>query len=168
MDLFSLFSSLWQWQQFLSSFLVSVPILPFCIIHKLLWKCIAASMIATSNTFETFCKHFFLWRSVQFSSVAQLCPTLCDPMNRSTPGLPKFISINLILWTHLCFWPIWLQDSKIGIFHICYPVNFYTYQMLNSLFLIKVTSIHLKNLDKSEKKEIKTYRDNDEMLICYI
>ena len=23
-----------------------------------------------------------------FSSVAQLCPTLCDPMNRSTPGLP--------------------------------------------------------------------------------
>ena len=27
--------------------------------------------------------------SVQFSSVAQLCPTLCDPMNRSTPGLPS-------------------------------------------------------------------------------
>ena len=26
--------------------------------------------------------------SVQFSSVAQLCPTLCDPMNRSMPGLP--------------------------------------------------------------------------------
>ena len=27
-------------------------------------------------------------RSVQFSSVAQSCPTLCHPMNRSTPGLP--------------------------------------------------------------------------------
>ena len=26
--------------------------------------------------------------SVQFSSVAQSCPTLCDPMNRSTPDLP--------------------------------------------------------------------------------
>ena len=26
--------------------------------------------------------------SVQFISVAQLCPTLCDPMNHSTPGLP--------------------------------------------------------------------------------
>ena len=26
---------------------------------------------------------------VQFSSVAQLCPTLCDPMNCSTPGLPQ-------------------------------------------------------------------------------
>ena len=29
-----------------------------------------------------------LFSSVQFSSVAQSCPTLCDPMNRSTPGLP--------------------------------------------------------------------------------
>ena len=27
-------------------------------------------------------------RSVQFSSVTQSCPTLCDPMNRSIPGLP--------------------------------------------------------------------------------
>ena len=26
--------------------------------------------------------------SVQFSSVAKSCPTLCDPMNHSTPGLP--------------------------------------------------------------------------------
>ena len=27
-------------------------------------------------------------RDLQFSSVAQSCPTLCDPMNRSTPGIP--------------------------------------------------------------------------------
>ena len=27
-------------------------------------------------------------QNVLFSSVAQSCPTLCDPMNRSTPGLP--------------------------------------------------------------------------------
>ena len=26
--------------------------------------------------------------STEFSSVAQSCPTLCDPMNHSTPGLP--------------------------------------------------------------------------------
>ena len=26
--------------------------------------------------------------SVQFSPVTQSCPTLCDPMNRSTPGVP--------------------------------------------------------------------------------
>ena len=36
--------------------------------------------------------HWHLWShvlsSIQLSSVAQSCPTLCDPMNRSTPGLP--------------------------------------------------------------------------------
>ena len=35
------------------------------------------------------CSHPYLpSSSVRFSSVAQSCPTLCDPMNRSTPGLP--------------------------------------------------------------------------------
>ena len=29
-----------------------------------------------------------MFSSVQFSSVAQSCPTLCDPMNCSMPGLP--------------------------------------------------------------------------------
>ena len=29
-----------------------------------------------------------MYSSVQFSSVAKSCPTLCDPMNCSTPGLP--------------------------------------------------------------------------------
>ena len=29
-----------------------------------------------------------MFSSVQFSSVTQLCPTLWDPMNHSTPGLP--------------------------------------------------------------------------------
>ena len=28
--------------------------------------------------------------SVQFSSVAQSCPTLCDPVNHSMPGLPVY------------------------------------------------------------------------------
>ena len=27
-------------------------------------------------------------QKLQFSSIAQSCPTLCNPMNRSTPGLP--------------------------------------------------------------------------------
>ena len=30
----------------------------------------------------------YLFSSFQFSSVTQSCPTLWDPMNRSTPGLP--------------------------------------------------------------------------------
>ena len=32
----------------------------------------------------------FVEHSVQFSSVAQLCPTLCDPMNCSMPGLSVY------------------------------------------------------------------------------
>ena len=31
---------------------------------------------------------FILFSLHQFSSVTQSCPTLCDPMNRSKPGLP--------------------------------------------------------------------------------
>ena len=33
------------------------------------------------------CDDCFMGVSVQFSSVAQLCLTLCDPMNCSMPGL---------------------------------------------------------------------------------
>ena len=33
-------------------------------------------------------KNFFQKTTPQFSSVTQLCPTLCDPMNHSTLGLP--------------------------------------------------------------------------------
>ena len=38
---------------------------------------------------------------VQFSSVAQLCPTPCDPMNRSTPGLPVYHQLPEFTQTHV-------------------------------------------------------------------
>ena len=38
--------------------------------------------------------------TVQFSSVAQLCPTLCDPMNCSTPGLPVHHQLPEFTQTH--------------------------------------------------------------------
>ena len=37
----------------------------------------------------------------QFSSVAQLCPTLCDPMNLSTPGLPVHHHLLEFTQTHI-------------------------------------------------------------------
>ena len=37
----------------------------------------------------------------QFSSVAQLCPTLCDPMNHSTPGLPVHHQLSEFTQTHV-------------------------------------------------------------------
>ena len=36
-----------------------------------------------------------------FSSVAQLCPTLCDPMNRSTPGFPVHHQLLEFTQTHV-------------------------------------------------------------------
>ena len=37
----------------------------------------------------------------QFSSVAQLCLTLCDAMNRSTPGLPVHHQLPEFTQTHV-------------------------------------------------------------------
>ena len=37
----------------------------------------------------------------QFSSVAQSCPTLCNPMNRSTPGLPVHHHLLEFTQTHV-------------------------------------------------------------------
>ena len=39
--------------------------------------------------------------TLQFSSVAQSCPTLCDPMNRSTPGLPVHHHLLEFAHTHV-------------------------------------------------------------------
>ena len=38
---------------------------------------------------------------IQFSSVAQSCPTLCDPMNCSTPGFPVHHQLPEITQTHV-------------------------------------------------------------------
>ena len=40
-------------------------------------------------------------RWVQFSSVIQLCPALCDPMNCSTPGLPVHHQLPESTQTHV-------------------------------------------------------------------
>ena len=42
--------------------------------------------------------------SVQFSSVTQLCPTLCDPINCSTPGLPVHHQLPEFTQTHVHSW----------------------------------------------------------------
>ena len=51
--------------------------------------------------------NFLVWiLSVQFSSVTQSCPALCDPMGCSTPGLPvhhqlpEFTQCRLSRWCH--------------------------------------------------------------------
>ena len=44
---------------------------------------------------------------VQFSSVAQSCPTLCDPMNCSTPGLPVHHQLPEFTLTYVH----WVSDA---------------------------------------------------------
>ena len=43
----------------------------------------------------------FDFNIVQFSSVAQSCLTLCNPMNRSTPGLPVHHQLQEFTQTHV-------------------------------------------------------------------
>ena len=50
---------------------------------------------------------FLYLGSVQFSLVAQSCPTLCDPMNRSTPGLPVHHHLLEFTQTHIH----WVGDA---------------------------------------------------------
>ena len=45
--------------------------------RKATCTCMAESLFCSPETIAS-----------QFSSVAESCPTLCDPMNRSRPGLP--------------------------------------------------------------------------------
>ena len=45
--------------------------------------------------------------SVQFSSATQLCPTLCDPMNHSMPGLPVHHQFPESNQTHIH----WVSDT---------------------------------------------------------
>ena len=45
--------------------------------------------------------------SVQFSSVAQSCPTLCNPMDCSTPGLPVHHQLPEFIQTHAH----WVSDA---------------------------------------------------------
>ena len=42
-----------------------------------------------------------MFSSVQFSSVTQSCPTLCDPMNRSMPGLTVHYQLPEFTQTHV-------------------------------------------------------------------
>ena len=55
--------------------------------NSYLYTIIHGGIIHCSQKINTALRVLDGFSSVQFSSVAQSCPTLCDPMNRSTPGL---------------------------------------------------------------------------------
>ena len=69
--------------------------------------CINLSIRCAKNPPYTTVFKLFQFSSVQFSSVAQSCPTLCDPMNRSTPGLPVHHQLLEFTQTHFH----WVSDT---------------------------------------------------------
>ena len=68
----------------------------FLILHKkrlVLNKCLINVFLCFSLSISSY--------SVQFSSVAQSCLTLCDPMNRSMSGLPVHHQLLEFTQTHV-------------------------------------------------------------------
>ena len=62
---------------------------------------ITSDMQMTPPLRRLFDSHKALKNKVQSSSVAQSCPTLCDPMNCSTPGIPVHHQLPEFTQTHV-------------------------------------------------------------------
>ena len=76
------------------------------------------AIIQSSNSIPTYISgktNILIWKdactptfiSVHFSSVTQSCPTLCDPMNCITPGLPVHHQLPEFTQTHVP----WVGDA---------------------------------------------------------
>ena len=61
----------------------------------------------TTRSFRYDLNQIFYDYEVQFSSVAQSCPTLCDPVDCSTPGLPVHHQLLEFTQTHVH----WVDDA---------------------------------------------------------
>ena len=73
------------------TFSISYSVLPFHLVYvfqflHLFWVFFFWWGGVLSQVFIKCSRKAFV--SVQFSSIAQSCPTLCDPMNRNMPGIP--------------------------------------------------------------------------------
>ena len=66
---------------------MSCPLVRVGCCSLLLLSCCCQFLLSCLSV-SVLCVEVLLCWVHQFSSVAQSCPTLCDPMNRSTPGLP--------------------------------------------------------------------------------
>ena len=92
-----------------SGFFLSFSFSSFC--HHPVLPPPVIKMYGIITVYQTLClvfqQHIRERSSIQFSSVAQSCPTLCDPMNRSTPGLPVHHQLPEFTQTHVH----WVSDA---------------------------------------------------------
>ena len=97
------------WKSPLPSFLFWLLLLALCSLSSVISR---RSLVSYTLYIYPFLKAthtnvLFLYISIQFSSVAQLCPTLCDPMDCSTPGLPVHHQFLEFTQTHVH----WVGDA---------------------------------------------------------
>ena len=78
----------------------------------------------------------------QFSSVAQSCPTLCDPMNRSMPGLPVHHQLPEFTQTHVHYLAVTGREKwgwGIAFIHLWVFFKKYKYTLIYmSIYLIYI------------------------------
>ena len=88
-------------------------------------------------------KSICVWFLPQFSSVAQSCPTLCHPMNCSTPGLPVHHQFPESTQTHVCrvsdFFLVYGESVVISHWNHCFFGAFMC--TLFFFFLIRFSNI---------------------------
>ena len=103
-------------------------------------------------------------REVQFSSVAQSCMTLCNPMNHSTPGhpvhhnsqsAPKLMSIELVMPSNhliLCH-PLFLWPSAFFIVQLSHPymATGKTIALTRQTFVGKVMPLFFNTLSRLQR-----------------
>ena len=80
------------------------PMLPFFfkkILKKVCWLKKKMIMTCINPKGHVLGSNKFLHPSVQFSSATQLCLTLCDPMDWSTPGCPVHYQLPELAQTHV-------------------------------------------------------------------
>ena len=77
----------------------SFPLSPSCSVNRVTW--IHAEKLLHVYYFVLLYNLVSVFPSVHFSSVAQSCVTLCDPMNPSTAGLPVYHQLPEFTQTHV-------------------------------------------------------------------
>ena len=82
-----------------------VPIVSPSIFHEVMGPDAMILVFWVLSYKPTFSLSYFI---SQFSSVAQLCPTLCDPMNSSTPSFPVHHQLPQLAQTHVH----WVGDAN--------------------------------------------------------
>ena len=85
-------------------FFAMVSFVSFALISALIFK-ISFLLLTLGFFISSFSSCFRC--SVQFSSVTQSCPTLCNPTNRSMPGLPVHHQLPEFTQTHVH----WVSDA---------------------------------------------------------